>query len=176
MVSESPGAGSRLTERERRWLDALLVVGTLAVSLVLVGLLANVLLYFGDILLVFFLAWLLAFVLSPVASVLERVTPGLPRGLAVLLTYGLLLVALLLVAVYAVQVFTSSLSAFVANAPALQRSLLGHPARPTRAGSTRSASRSTSRPRCRPSCVTCPRSPRPCRASRSPGSGSWATC
>ena len=124
MVPESPGAGSRLTERERRWLDALLVLGTLAVSLVLAGLLANVLLYFGDILLVFFLAWLLAFVLSPVASVLERVTPGLPRGLAVLLTYGLLLVALLLVAVYAVQVFTSSLTAFVANAPALQRSLL----------------------------------------------------
>ena len=124
MVSESPGAGSRLTERERRWLDALLVVGTLAVSLVLVGLLANVLLFFGDILLVFFLAWLLAFVLSPAASVLERVTPGLPRGLAVLLTYGLLLVALLVLAVYAAQVFTGSLSAFVANAPALQRSLL----------------------------------------------------
>ena len=124
MVSESPGAGSRLTERERRWLDALLVVGTLAVSLVLVGLLANVLLYFGDILLVFFLAWLLAFVLSPVASVLERVTPGLPRGLAVLLTYGLLLVALLLLAVNAAQVFTGSLSRFVDNAPALQRSLL----------------------------------------------------
>ncbi len=123
MVPESPGAGTRLTERERRWLDALLVIGTLAVALVLVGLLANVFLYFGDILLVFFLAWLLAFVLSPVASALERVTPG-PRGLAVLLTYGILLVVLLLLAVYAAQVFASSMSRLVANAPALQESLL----------------------------------------------------
>ena len=124
MVPESSGAGTALTARERRWLDALLVLGTLAVSLVLVGLLANVLLFFGDILLVFFLAWLLAFVLSPAAGMLERVTPGLPRGLAVLLTYGLLLVALLLVAVNAAQVFASSLSRFIDNAPALQRSLL----------------------------------------------------
>ncbi len=123
MVPESPGTGTRLTERERRWLDALLVIGTLAVSLVLMGLLANVLLYFGDILLIFFLAWLLAFVLSPVASALERVIPG-PRGLAVLLTYGMLLVVLALLAIYAAQVFASSMSRLVANAPALQESLL----------------------------------------------------
>ncbi len=123
MVPESPGTGTRLTERERRWLDALLVIGTLAVSLVLMGLLANVLLYFGDILLIFFLAWLLAFVLSPVASALERVIPG-PRGLAVMLTYGMLLVVLALLAIYAAQVFASSMSRLVANAPALQESLL----------------------------------------------------
>ncbi len=124
MVPESPGAGTRLTERERRWLDALLVLGTLAVSLVLIGLLANILLFFGDILLVFFLAWLLAFVLSPVATALERVTPGLPRGLAVLLTYGLLLVALSLLTIYAAQVFAGSISGLIASAPTLQSRLI----------------------------------------------------
>lgn len=124
MVTESPGTGARLTERERRWLDALLVTGTLAVVLVLLELLANVLLYFGDILLVFFLAWLLAFVLSPVAGALERATPGLPRGLAVLLTYGLLLVALVLIGVYAAQSLANSSAALIANAPVLQRRLL----------------------------------------------------
>jgi predicted PurR-regulated permease PerM len=124
MEPESSGAGTTLTARERRWLDALLVIGTFAVSLLLIGLLANVLLFFGDILLVFFLAWLLAFVLTPVAALLERVTPGLPRGLAVLLTYGLLLVALSLLAIYAAQVFASSITALVANAPQLQQQLL----------------------------------------------------
>jgi len=124
MVPEPPRAGMGLTERERRWLDALLVVGTFAVSLVLVGLLASVFLYFGDIILVFFLAWLLAFVLSPVAAVLERITPGLPRGLAVLLTYGLLLVALSLLAVYAAQTLAGSITALTSNAPELQRRLL----------------------------------------------------
>ncbi|MGO9180481.1 MAG: AI-2E family transporter [Candidatus Limnocylindrales bacterium] len=124
MVPESPRAGMGFTERERRWLDALLVIGTFAVSLVLVGLLANVFLYFGGIVLVFFLAWLLAFVLSPVAAVLERITPGLPRGLAVLLTYGLLLVALSLLAIYAAQAVSGSISALAANAPSLQKRLL----------------------------------------------------
>ena len=121
---ESPASRTGLTDRERRWLDALLILGTLAVSLVLVGLLANLLLFFGDILLVFFLAWLLAFVLSPVASMLERLTPGLPRGISVLLTYGLLLVILALLAVYAAQVLANSITTFVAGAPELQRRLL----------------------------------------------------
>ncbi len=113
-----------LTQRERRWLDTLLVLGTLAVALILVGLLANLLLFFGDILLVFFLAWLLAFVLSPVASLLERFTPGLPRGISVLLTYGLLLVVLALLVLYAAQVLANSITTFVAGAPELQRRLL----------------------------------------------------
>ncbi|MDA8202212.1 MAG: AI-2E family transporter [Chloroflexi bacterium] len=113
-----------LTQRERRWLDTLLALGTLAVALILVGLLANLLLFFGDILLVFFLAWLLAFVLSPVASLLERFTPGLPRGISVLLTYGLLLVVLALLVLYAAQVLANSITTFVAGAPELQRRLL----------------------------------------------------
>lgn len=124
MVTEPHGAGVQLTDRERRWLDALLIIGTFAVGLVLLGLLAQFLLFFGDILLVFFLAWLLAFVLSPAATLLDRVMPGLPRALAVLLTYGILLVALSLLAVYVAQVLANSISGFVAGAPELQRRLV----------------------------------------------------
>ncbi len=124
MAPEAAPPRTGITERERRWLDALLVLGTFAVALVLVGLFANLLLFFGDILLVFFLAWLLAFVLSPVASLLERFTPGLPRGISVLLTYGLLLVVLALLTLYMAQVLANSITTFIAGAPELQARLL----------------------------------------------------
>ena len=50
--------------------------------------LARLLAAFSDILLIFFLAWLLAFILSPVVGLLERAVPNLPRVFAVGLVYG----------------------------------------------------------------------------------------
>ena len=61
-----------LTQRRRRWLDWLLVLGTIALGFIVIGFLGNVFFYFGDILLVFFLAWLLAFILSPLVGLLDR--------------------------------------------------------------------------------------------------------
>jgi len=112
-----------VTDRQRRWLNALLILGTLTVGLLLVGLLANVFRFFSDVLLIFFLAWLLAFVLSPVVAVIDRALPHLPRGLAVLVTYGLLLIALTLIALIVAQSLATSISGFVASVPELQQRL-----------------------------------------------------
>src|SRR3712207_6081203 len=97
-----------ISDRQRRWFNALLILGTVTVALVLIGLVANILLFFSDVLLIFFLAWLLAFVLSPVVTFLDRGIPMLPRPIAVVVTYGLLLVGLtLLILVVAQSLFTS---------------------------------------------------------------------
>ncbi len=69
-----------MTGSERRWLHALLVLSTITVGLILLGLVSNILVYFTDILLVFLLAWLLAFALEPVVSGILRAFPTLPRS------------------------------------------------------------------------------------------------
>ena len=56
--------GFELTPRERRWLDVVLILAAIALAFVVLGFLANLLAAFGDIILVFFLAWLLAFILD----------------------------------------------------------------------------------------------------------------
>jgi predicted PurR-regulated permease PerM len=112
-----------LDARERRWLDALLVLGTVAVGLLALGLISNVLLFWSDILLIFFLAWLLAFVLSPVVTGIERAFPFLRRGIAVAVAYGVLLVILVLIALLVAQALAASLQGFIASIPTLQSRL-----------------------------------------------------
>ncbi len=65
------GIGSR----ERRWLLIFLILGSLYVGILLLGVLLEVLGGFSQIILVLFLAWLLAFVLSPVVRLLDEVLP-----------------------------------------------------------------------------------------------------
>ncbi len=114
---------TQLTDRERRWLDALLIIGTLLAAVLLVGQLSNWLLFFSDILLIFFLAWLLAFVINPLASAMVHTIPGLPRAGAVILTYALLLVVLTAVALFAAGSLATSTQAFLASVPQLQQNL-----------------------------------------------------
>jgi predicted PurR-regulated permease PerM len=120
---QPPAAGLEVNDRQRRWLNALLILGTITVALILLGLVANVLVFFSDVLLIFFLAWLLAFVLSPVVTVIDRAMPALPRHLAVVVTYGLLLVGLSVLTVLVAQSIVASLSSFVASVPTLQQRL-----------------------------------------------------
>lgn len=76
------------------WFRALTVILVFIALLYLGGLLYQVAIRFGDIILLFFLAWLLAFVLNPTARFLVRM--GIPRLYAALAIYiGLLLVATL---------------------------------------------------------------------------------
>src|SRR5919202_5796103 len=112
-----------LNERQRRWLNALLIIGTVTLALVLIGLVANILVFFSDVLLIFFLAWLLAFVLSPVVTFLDRGIPMLPRTLAVVVTYGLLLVVMSLLILVVAQSLFTSISSFVESVPSLQQRL-----------------------------------------------------
>lgn len=87
-----PSVESGLGSRERRWLLAFLILGSTYFAVLL---LQQGLAFFGgfsSILLILFLAWLLAFVMSPFVRGLAGA--GLPRGLAASLAYVVALVAL----------------------------------------------------------------------------------
>lgn len=108
-----------LTPQQRRWLSALLVLGTTLVAILLAYEVARLVSFFGDILLVFFLAWLLAFVLAPLVNAILRLLPRLPRALAVVVVYaaiaGAILASLLLLA----ATLTTSIANFLRDAPTL---------------------------------------------------------
>jgi predicted PurR-regulated permease PerM len=108
---------------ERRWIHSLLVVSTITVSLLLIGLVSNILLYFSDILLIFFLAWLLAFVLSPIVSGIIRLFPTLPRALVTILIYLVIMVALTALVLLVAGSLATSIASFVSSLPDIQRRL-----------------------------------------------------
>jgi predicted PurR-regulated permease PerM len=112
-----------VTERQRRWLTAFLVLGSLVLGIVLAQLVGAVFFALGDIVLVFFLAWLLAFILSPVVAGLTRLIPVLPRVGAVVLVYAALVGAIVLAVVLVAGALASSISDFVASVPTLRQDL-----------------------------------------------------
>ncbi len=107
----------QLTEREHRWLTVLLILATVAAAFVVVGYVAGLLLFFGDVIFIFFLAWLLAFIISPIASFLVRLIPRLPHAAAVIIVYAGLLVVLFLVALLLAQQLYTSVQTLVQNFP-----------------------------------------------------------
>ena len=112
-----------VTDRQRRWLSAVLVLGTLVLAIVLVSLVGSIFFAFGDVVLVFFLAWLLAFILSPIVSGLTRHVPYLPRLGAVVLVYAVLVGAIILAVVLVAGALASSISDFVSSVPTLRHDL-----------------------------------------------------
>ncbi len=114
---------TRVPPSEWRWLRALLVMGTFAVGLVLLGLIANVALYFSDILLILILAWLFAFILSPIVSRILRLFPRLPRLAVVVGVYaGVFIVVVALLLLLAATLATS-IGGFITNLPTLKDQL-----------------------------------------------------
>ena len=87
-----------LTPRERRWLDVVLFLAAVSLAFVVLGYLANLLAAFGDLILVFFLAWLLAFILTPLVVRVATI-PFLSRSGAVFIVYIVLFGALVFLAV-----------------------------------------------------------------------------
>ncbi len=83
--------------RDRRLIDAILILGALALLFIVISQLASVFFYFGDILLTFFLAWLLAFIISPVVTRISAVIPRLPRIVATVLVYTTVVAILLVI-------------------------------------------------------------------------------
>lgn len=108
-----------LTPHQRRWLSALLVLGTTLVAILLTYEIARLVSFFGDIILIFFLAWLLSFVVAPLIDAILRLLPHLPRALVVVVVYatiaGAILAALLLLA----ATLTTSIANFLQDAPTL---------------------------------------------------------
>jgi predicted PurR-regulated permease PerM len=112
-----------VNDRQRRWLTAVLVLGTLVLALVLIALLSSIFFAFGDIILVFFLAWLLAFILSPLVGGLTRVVPVLPRVGAVVLVYAALAALIVLIVVLIAGALTTSIADFIESVPTLRQDL-----------------------------------------------------
>ncbi len=118
-----PALPFSLSRRQARLLDVLLVLGVLALGIVVVEALARVFFDFGDVILVFFLAWLIAFILSPLVRRMIRLVPGLPRVVAVAVVYVVLIGGTVALTVFAAQALASSISHFVASVPQLLRDL-----------------------------------------------------
>lgn len=92
--------------RERWWRSVFIVLATIYVGLLLVAALVQLLGPFSQILLIIFLAWLLAFVLSPLVGWLEA--RGLGRALSVAIVYAGALLGAGFVLFYAASSIASS--------------------------------------------------------------------
>jgi predicted PurR-regulated permease PerM len=108
-------AEPQLTERERRWLSVLLILGCVALFFIVVQYSAEAFYYFGDIILTFFMAWFFAFIFSPLVTRLVDAVPRLGRGFAAALVYGGLAGVLVIVVVLAAQAIATSIGQFIAS-------------------------------------------------------------
>ncbi|MFI5225248.1 MAG: AI-2E family transporter [Candidatus Limnocylindrales bacterium] len=116
-------AGTQLTERERRWLSVLLILGCVALFYIVVQYTAEAFYYFGDVILTFFMAWFFAFIFSPIVTRLVNAIPRLPRGFATALVYGGLATVLLIVIVGAAQAIVGSIGQFIASQGSIRDAL-----------------------------------------------------
>jgi predicted PurR-regulated permease PerM len=114
-----------LTPRERRWLDAILALAAIALGFVVLGFTGQVIAYFSDLIFVFFLAWLLAFMITPVVTRLRTAIPVLSRAGAVFAVYFGLFAVLTVVTVTIASALVGGISDFIANVPHLREDLPG---------------------------------------------------
>lgn len=110
-----------LSARERRWLEIVLALGTIALFFVVLGQLAGVWAVFSDLILTFFFAWLLGFVLEPIAGWLARF---MPRVIAVAIAYGAVAIAAFGLIVVAASALLVSITDFLGNLPQFQQDLV----------------------------------------------------
>ena len=110
-----------LTPREHRWLAIVLALGSIALFFVVLGQLAGVWAVFSDLILTFFFAWLLGFILEPIAAWLARF---MPRVIAVTIAYGAVAITAFGLVVVAASALFASISDFLKNLPQFQQDLL----------------------------------------------------
>jgi predicted PurR-regulated permease PerM len=109
--------------RDSRLVRIILILGALALFFVVLGQVTTLLSFFSDILLTFFLAWLLAFIISPIVTRLVDAIPGLPRAVATILVYAAVVVVLILLVVVAAGALATSISQFAASIPDIKANL-----------------------------------------------------
>jgi predicted PurR-regulated permease PerM len=114
--------GFELTPRERRWFDAILVLGAVALGFIVLGFVGVVFAYFGDLIMVFFLAWLLAFMLGPVVNAVTAI-PLMSRTGAIFTTYLILFGGLVVVTIVVAAALFTSLQDFIGDLPELRANL-----------------------------------------------------
>jgi predicted PurR-regulated permease PerM len=115
----APGIGSR----ERAWLTAFLIIGSAYFGLLLAERLIDVFGGFASIVIILFLAWLLAFVMSPVVAWLEARLRA-PRGVVVIATYLVTLVVFGFVLFYTGAALTQQVAELAQNYPQTERDIL----------------------------------------------------
>jgi predicted PurR-regulated permease PerM len=109
--------------RERRLVSAILVLGAIVLFFVAVNLAASALGYFGDILLTFFLAWLLAFIISPVVTSIVDLIPRLPRVLATVLVYSAIAAVIVFLLLITTQAMSTSITQFAESLPGIRSNI-----------------------------------------------------
>src|SRR5438094_7195426 len=98
------------------WFRALIILGVIALGLFVFGQLWQLAVHFGDIIILFFLAWLLAFTLLPVVRFLEARLPiGRAGGAAIV--YLVLLVGLTTIVVLVVPLLVDQVSQLASQLP-----------------------------------------------------------
>src|SRR6185295_5436677 len=107
----------QLNERQGTLVTTLLVLGTIVLAAMVIFIAANVFYAFGDTILIFFLAWLLAFILSPIVTRLTSAIPFLPRVVATVLVYAALFAAIVLVIIALAGALATSIGEFIQNVP-----------------------------------------------------------
>ncbi len=123
MEREQPVTGLGLTERQRGWLDVLLILATIIAFFIATGLVASALYAFGDVILIFFLAWLIAFMIAPLARGLGRLLPWLDQRVAVVLVYIVLLLFLIGAVFFIAETLVNSINEFIARLPTIEQDL-----------------------------------------------------
>ncbi|MBI2763915.1 MAG: AI-2E family transporter [Chloroflexi bacterium] len=111
-----------LTPRERRWMNIVLILAAIALAFVVLGFLANLLAAFGDIILVFFLAWLLAFILTPIITRVASIS-HMNRAGAVVVVYVVLFGGLVFLVIAVAGAIAGSITDFIASVPTLRNDL-----------------------------------------------------
>ena len=110
---------AEILDRRAEWIGSLIVLSTIAVGFVVLEFLAR---YFQDylhIVLIFFFAWLLAFLVAPPADWLQRHLRRLPRPVAVLAVIVPVIVIGALVLVWVVASAADSFAGLAGSLPAL---------------------------------------------------------
>ena len=113
----------QLNDRQGTLVTILLVLGTIVLAFVLVGIVASAFYAFGDTILIFFLAWLLAFILSPIVTRLTNAIPVLPRVGATIVVYAALAAGIVLIVILLAGALASSIAEFISSVPRLRQQL-----------------------------------------------------
>ena len=99
-----------LLDRDRQWVRALLVLATIAALFIVLGFLASYFQDYFEIILIFFFAWFIAFLVTPPVDFIQRHAPRMPRAISVIL---IVIPVVLLIAGIVVVVLVSIVSSLV---------------------------------------------------------------
>src|SRR3954469_16397758 len=106
-----------LTDRQRRLIAARPLPPVVPPGVVVLSDMAGVFYTFGDVVLLFFLAWLLSFALLPLINGVTRIIPRMPQAGAVIVVYLAIVALLLAILVQASASLATSIGQFIQDAP-----------------------------------------------------------